>query len=130
MLKLAAVAEQANDRSVAIQRQAQLKAQKAKGASKLVRGVSPGSLTAEQTALIVALDDLNQVRDALNVHRILASDTIEEHLVQLIEKKANLFMAYAQESAIKDSSNMASDPDTGSLERELLELMRAEEDEK
>lgn len=26
--------------------------------------------------------------------------------------------------------DMASDPDTGSLERELLELMRAEEDEK
>jgi SNF2 family DNA or RNA helicase len=65
----------------------------------------------------------------VNVHRILASDTIEEHLVQLIEKKANLFMAYAHESAIKDSSNMASDPDTGSLERELLRLMRAEDDE-
>jgi SNF2 family DNA or RNA helicase len=65
----------------------------------------------------------------VNVHRILASDTIEEHLVQLIEKKANLFMAYAHESAIKDSSDMASDPDTGSLERELLELMRAEDDE-
>ena len=30
----------------------------------------------------------------------------------------------------KDSSDMASDPDTGSLERELLELMRAEDDEK
>ena len=59
----------------------------------------------------------------------LASNTIEEHLVQLIEKKANLFMAYAHESAIKDSSNMASDPDTGSLERELLELLRAEEDD-
>ena len=65
----------------------------------------------------------------VNVHRILASDTIEEHLVQLIEKKANLFMAYAHESAIKDSSDMASDPDTGSLERELLELMRAEDDD-
>jgi SNF2 family DNA or RNA helicase len=65
----------------------------------------------------------------VNVHRILASNTIEEHLVQLIEKKANLFMAYAHESAIKDSSDMASDPDTGSLERELLRLMRAEDDE-
>lgn len=65
----------------------------------------------------------------VNVHRILASNTIEEHLVQLIEKKANLFMAYAQESAVKDSSAMASDPDTGSIERELLELLRAEEDD-
>jgi len=66
----------------------------------------------------------------VNVHRILASDTIEEHLVQLIEKKANLFMAYAHESAIKDSSDMASDPNTASIERELLELLRAEEEEK
>jgi len=65
----------------------------------------------------------------VNVHRILASNTIEEHLVQLIEKKANLFMAYAHENAVKDSSDMASDPDTGSLERELLRLMRAEDDE-
>jgi len=39
-------------------------------------------------------------------------------------------MAYAHESAIKDSGDLASDPDTGSLERELLELMRAEDDEK
>jgi hypothetical protein len=38
-------------------------------------------------------------------------------------------MAYAHESAIKDSSDMASDPDTGSLERELLRLMWAEDDE-
>jgi hypothetical protein len=38
-------------------------------------------------------------------------------------------MAYAQESAVKDSSAMASDPDTGSIERELLELIRAEDDD-
>ncbi len=63
----------------------------------------------------------------VNVHRILASNTIEEHLVNLIEEKANLFRAYAHESAIKDSSDMASDPGTANLERELLELMRAEE---
>jgi hypothetical protein len=37
-----------------------------------------------------------------------------------------LFRAYAHESAIKDSSQMASDPGTANLERELLELMRAE----
>ena len=39
-------------------------------------------------------------------------------------------MAYAQESAVKDSSDMASDPDTGSIESELLRLMQAEDDEK
>ena len=67
VLKLAARAEQVNDLSVAIQRQAQQKAQKAKGAAKLPRGSEPGSLSPEQAALIVALDELNQVRNALNV---------------------------------------------------------------
>ena len=67
VLKLAARAEQVNDLSVAIQRQAQQKAQKAKGAAKLPRGSEPGSLSSEQAALVVALDELNQVRNALNV---------------------------------------------------------------
>ncbi len=62
----------------------------------------------------------------VNVHRILAADTIEEHLVKLIEQKTNLFMAYAHESAIKDSSQMASDPGTASLERELMRLLEQE----
>ena len=63
----------------------------------------------------------------VNVHRILAANTIEEHLVNLIEEKANLFMAYAHESAIKDSSQMASDPSTGVLERELMRLLEEEQ---
>jgi hypothetical protein len=46
--------------------------------------------------------------------------------VNLIEEKANLFMAYAHESAIKDSSQMASDPSTGVLERELMRLLEEE----
>jgi SNF2 family DNA or RNA helicase len=62
----------------------------------------------------------------VNVHRILAADTIEEHLVKLIEQKTNLFMAYAHDSAIKDSSQMASDPGTASLERDLMRLLEQE----
>ena len=64
---MAARAEQVNDLSVAIQRQAQQKAQKAKGSAKLPRGSEPGSLSSEQAELVVALDELNQVRNALNV---------------------------------------------------------------
>ena len=37
------------------------------------------------------------------------------------------FMAYAHESAIKDSSQMASDPGTASLERELMRLLEEEQ---
>ena len=62
-----------------------------------------------------------------HLHRILAANTIEEHLVKLIEQKTHLFMAYAHESAIKDSSQMASDPSTASLERELMRLLEEEQ---
>jgi SNF2 family DNA or RNA helicase len=63
----------------------------------------------------------------VNVHRILAADTIEELLVKLIEQKTNLFMAYVHESAIKDLSQMASDPGTASLERELMRPLEEEQ---
>jgi SNF2 family DNA or RNA helicase len=64
----------------------------------------------------------------VNVHRILADNTIEEHLVKLIEQKTNLFMAYANESAIKDSSQMAADPSQVTVEQELMQLLEKEKD--
>lgn len=63
----------------------------------------------------------------VNLHEILAANTIEEHLVNLIEKKTNLFMAYAYQSGIKDSSQMASGPSKGALERELMRLLEEEQ---
>ena len=62
-----------------------------------------------------------------HLHRILAANTIEEHPVKLIEQNTNPFMACAHESAIKDSSKMASDPSTGALERELMRLLEEEQ---
>jgi SNF2 family DNA or RNA helicase len=64
----------------------------------------------------------------VNVHRILADNTIEEHLVKLIEQKTNLFMAYANESAIKDSSQMAADPSQVTVEQELMRILEKEKD--
>jgi SNF2 family DNA or RNA helicase len=64
----------------------------------------------------------------VNVHRILADNTIEEHLVKLIEQKTSLFMAYANESAIKDSSQMAADPSQVTVEQELMQLLEKEKD--
>ena len=64
----------------------------------------------------------------VNVHRILADNTIEEHLVKLIEQKTSLFMAYANESAIKDSSQMAADPSQVKVEQELMQLLEKEKD--
>ena len=62
-----------------------------------------------------------------HLRRILDANIIEENLVNLIEQKTNLFMAYAHESVIKDSSQMASDPSTASLERELMRLLEEEQ---
>ena len=85
-----------------------------------------GGLEIAQRLIDSRLHRMGQSR-TVNVHRILAANTIEEHLVNLIEKKTNLFMAYANESAIKDSSQMASDPSTGVLERELVRLLEEEQ---
>jgi hypothetical protein len=48
--------------------------------------------------------------------------------VKLIEQKTNLFMAYANESAIKDSSQMAADPSQVTVEQELMQLLEKEKD--
>jgi len=56
------------------------------------------------------------------VHRLLAHNTIEERLVELIDGKIRLFATYAHESAVRDASDMAID--TGlSIEKQLQRLL-------
>jgi hypothetical protein len=57
------------------------------------------------------------------VHRLLAQDTIEERLVELIEEKARLFAAYAHDSAVRDASTMAVDPGDGVTMEELRKYL-------
>jgi SNF2 family DNA or RNA helicase len=62
----------------------------------------------------------------VTVHRLLALQTIDVHLVKLIAKKAKLFEDYAHHSSVKDASEMAIDTNLQEIESELS-LMIANE---
>jgi SNF2 family DNA or RNA helicase len=78
----------------------------------------------EQQA-IARVHRMGQAR-TVNVHRLLAADTVDEHLVRLIQSKQKLFDAYAHDSAVRDASTMATDPSGSELEHELTALLRTE----
>lgn len=66
----------------------------------------------------------------VNVHRLLARNTIEERLVEIIETKSQLFAAYAHDSSVRDASEMAIDPQGHELESELRRLLDEGRDER
>ena len=59
------------------------------------------------------------------VHRLLARDTIEERLVQLIEEKTQIFIDFAHDSSVRDASQMAVDA-SGNFEADLQRLLNEE----
>jgi SNF2 family DNA or RNA helicase len=59
------------------------------------------------------------------VHRLLARNTIEERLVQLIEEKTQIFRQFAHESSVRDASLMAVDT-SGNFEYELQRILDEE----
>jgi SNF2 family DNA or RNA helicase len=59
------------------------------------------------------------------VHRLLARDTIEERLVQLIEEKTQIFKNFAHDSSVRDASVMAVDT-SGNFENDLQRLLEEE----
>lgn len=63
----------------------------------------------------------------VNVHRMLAANTTEENLVNLTDKRTTQVKTYTHGSAIKNSSQMTSDPSTTALERKLIRLPEKEQ---
>ena len=61
------------------------------------------------------------------VHRLIAKDSIDEDLVELIKYKQQIFDAYANQSAVKDESAMS--VDSGTVQQQILDELqrRAEE---
>jgi SNF2 family DNA or RNA helicase len=53
------------------------------------------------------------------VHRLIARDTIDERMVELVEQKTQVFMDYANDSAVRDASFMAKDGRNVDVEGEL-----------
>jgi len=75
---------------------------------------------------IARLQRMGQSRKVI-VHRLIAKDSVDEDLVQLIAQKQKIFDDYAHQSAVKDESGMAID--SSAVQQELLDELqrRAEE---
>jgi len=73
---------------------------------------------------IARVHRMGQTRTVL-VHRLLAQGTIDEDLFELVSEKAKAFTAFADESALKDESDMAVASTDADLEATLSERIRA-----
>ena len=73
---------------------------------------------------IARVHRMGQSRSVM-VHRLLARDTIEERLVQLIEEKTQIFKDFAHDSSVRDASVMAVDT-SGNFENDLQRLLEEE----
>lgn len=71
---------------------------------------------------IARVHRMGQTRTVL-VHRLLARNTIDERMVELIEMKTNIFQNYAHDSAVRDASVMAIDSRSGDIEGELRQWL-------
>jgi SNF2 family DNA or RNA helicase len=73
---------------------------------------------------IARVHRMGQSRSVM-VHRLLARDTIEERLVQLIAEKTQIFRQFAHESSVRDASLMAVDTG-GNFETDLQRILDEE----
>ena len=60
--------------------------------------------------------------ERVKVHRLVATDTVDERLRQLVGIKATCFDDYARESAVKNASSAAADPSEKGLKARIMEL--------
>ena len=58
----------------------------------------------------------------VNVHRLLATDTVDERLRELVGMKAEIFEDYARESAVKSESPSSIDDSVRNLQERILQL--------
>ena len=70
---------------------------------------------------IARVHRMGQSRSVM-VHRLLARNTIEERLVQLIAEKTQIFKHFAHDSSVRDASLMAVDT-SGNFEMDLQRLL-------
>jgi SNF2 family DNA or RNA helicase len=73
---------------------------------------------------IARVHRMGQSRSVM-VHRLLARNTIEERLVQLIAEKTQIFKHFAHDSSVRDASLMAVDT-SGNFEMDLQRLLDEE----
>jgi SNF2 family DNA or RNA helicase len=76
---------------------------------------------------IARLQRMGQSRKVI-VHRMIAKDSVDEDLIQLIAKKQEIFDDYAHQSAVKDESGMAID--SSSVQQEIADELQRRADER
>ncbi|MFJ3202135.1 DEAD/DEAH box helicase [Streptomyces sp. NPDC086989] len=79
--------------------------------------------TMEQQAVARA-HRMGQVR-AVRVHRLLATDGVDQRMLEVLERKARLFDAYARRSAVAEAAPEAVDVSDTSLARRIVEEEQA-----
>ncbi|WP_030291036.1 DEAD/DEAH box helicase [Streptomyces katrae] len=79
--------------------------------------------TMEQQAVARA-HRMGQVR-AVRVHRLLATDGVDQRMLEVLERKARLFDAYARRSVVAESAPEAVDVSDTSLARRIVEEEQA-----
>ncbi|MEV0410044.1 DEAD/DEAH box helicase [Streptomyces sp. NPDC050448] len=79
--------------------------------------------TTEQQAVARA-HRMGQVR-AVRVHRLLATDGVDQRMLEMLERKARLFDAYARRSVVAESAPEAVDVSDTSLARRIVEEEQA-----
>ncbi|MFI6145094.1 DEAD/DEAH box helicase [Streptomyces sp. NPDC051109] len=79
--------------------------------------------TTEQQAVARA-HRMGQVR-AVRVHRLLATDGVDQRMLEVLERKARLFDAYARRSVLAESAPEAVDVSDASLARRIVEEEQA-----
>jgi hypothetical protein len=63
---------------------------------------------------------MGQVR-AVQVHRLLATDSVDQRMLDILESKSRLFDAYARRSDVAEATPDAVDISVGSLARRIVE---------
>jgi hypothetical protein len=63
---------------------------------------------------------MGQVR-AVQVHRLLATDSVDQRMLDILENKSRLFDAYARRSDVAEATPDAVDISVGSLARRIVE---------
>ena len=80
--------------------------------------VEPQFKPSTEQQAIKRLHRMGQSR-SVRVHRLLAHDTIDEDLRELVHKKSKIFDAYARNSAIKNASQAAAAPELATVKKFL-----------
>ena len=91
-------------------------------AAQVVILVEPQFKPSTEWQAIARVHRMGQSRPVV-VHRLLARDTVDEHLVALINSKEEEFFTYAHDSAVKHESHMATDTGNSNVASRLQKML-------